>query len=100
MPFCLVLLLTRAASCAQPEEACAQLAEDAEALRVLVQQCLQDGQLAPPEGMRKVLMERFEGKVEMLELQKQRRKLARQDAAAAELESRARANREKIMLGL
>ena len=98
MPFCLVLLLTRPVSCAQPEEACLQLTEDAEALRVLVQQCLQDGQLAPPDG--KLLMERFERKLQILELQKQRRKLARQDAAAAELEPRARANREKIMLGL
>ena len=70
------------------------------ALRVLVQQCLQSGQLAPPESIRKLLMERFERKLQILELQKQRRKLARQDAAAEGLESRARANREKIMLGL
>ena len=70
------------------------------ALRVLVQQCLQSGQLAPPESIRKLLMERFERKLQILELQKQRRKLARQGAAAAGLESRARANREKIMLGL
>ena len=87
-------------SCAQPEEACLQLTEDAEALRVLVQQCLQDGHLSPPDGINKLVMERFERKLQILELQKQRRKLARQDAAAAELESRARANREKIMLGL
>ena len=70
------------------------------ALRVLVQQCLQSGQLAPPESIRKLLMERFERKLQILELQKQRRKLARQDVAATGLESWARANREKIMLGL
>ena len=67
---------------------------------MLVQQCLQDGQLAPPDGIPKLLMERFEHKLQILQLQKQRRKLARQDAAAEGLEPRARANREKIMLGL